>query len=296
MIDIDAAVDALESQVGFHEGANNENPFLEWQTDGVWRNGPYCIAFGMWGIVGHGGYAWPEWCQWGVKGDSYCPYAVTHSKQLGIWIPKGTEEPARGWGVLYSWNRNGVADHYETWEYRNSDGTFITCAGNVSDQVLYKLRDETFVMGYIKYVDGGDPTAPQPTPRPPTAGVGTLAWPTLSTANRGANRAATRMVQNTDSMTIVDGDYWTATRAAVREWQRSHGLEHDGVCGKITGTAIVQVNLNWAGYDCGRVDGDYGEKTTAAVSAFQRDNGVAVDGIWGEESTNRWNELQGIGD
>lgn len=105
----------------------------------------------------------------------------------------------------------------------------------------------------------------------------------------------------------VDGIYGDTTEAAIRSFQRVHGLPADGVVGPvtyrilhgaalsarpvrqlqlqrppITGPDVLQVQraLHHAGHRM-PVDGHYGPETNIAVTRFQRKHGLEPDGIVG---------------
>ena len=46
----------------------------------------------------------------------------------------------------------------------------------------------------------------------------------------------------------------------------------------------LQLALNEAGFDCGKVDGIFGSKTKAAVKEYQKAHGLKVDGIVGRQT------------
>ena len=105
----------------------------------------------------------------------------------------------------------------------------------------------------------------------------------------------------------VDGIYGDTTEAAIRSFQRVHGLPANGVVGPvtyrilhgaalsarpvrqlqlqrppITGPDVLQVQraLHHAGHRM-PVDGHYGPETNIAVTRFQRKHGLEPDGIVG---------------
>lgn len=284
-MNIDGQIATLESFNGYHEGPNNANDFITWQTDGVWSAAPWCDAFAQYGAFVGGGFQWPEYSQWGIKGDSYCPYTVRRAQQLGVWVAKdGT--PQRGWQVLFSWGRNGVADHIGTVLEARDDGMLVCIEGNKADAVRYTLRDRTYVTGFV--VMSGD-TVDVPPQAPavdhPADTVGSLQWPVLSTHIHAQYPTHTKIVQDCESMALADGDYGPATRTAVIGFQRRYGLMVDGVTGLYTATMVIQIDLAYFGYDIGDPDGDYGPRTTSAVMQFQSDSGLNPDGVFGNDST-----------
>ncbi len=100
----------------------------------------------------------------------------------------------------------------------------------------------------------------------------------------------------------IDQIFGNATLAAVRSFQRDHGLSVDGVVGPRTWTALdnatptrptlrfgsrgsyvgtLQQRLRTLGYYTGAIDQIFGNATLTAVRNFQRDHGLSVDGIVG---------------
>jgi len=109
----------------------------------------------------------------------------------------------------------------------------------------------------------------------------------------------------------VDGFFSPRTKAALMAFQRSKGLEVNGVAGPRTWSAldvqrgsgqrpvlkrglsdlavqVVQKMLAAHGFDPGVKDGIFGAKTERAVMAFQRAKGLEADGIVGPKT---WSAL-----
>ena len=99
----------------------------------------------------------------------------------------------------------------------------------------------------------------------------------------------------------ADGDFGSATEAAVLAFQKASGLKQDGQAGSTTLQALAQAaaalqnstlrtgssgdavkslqqNLITLGYLSGSADGEYGSKTATAVKAFQQANGLSATG------------------
>lgn len=93
----------------------------------------------------------------------------------------------------------------------------------------------------------------------------------------------------------VDGINGTGTKAAVRAFQRDHGLTVDGIYGANTNAKLVacikslQAKLGVA------QDGIVGTNTINAIKAVQRRYGLVVDGIYGTRTNAAINSNIGGG-
>ncbi len=107
----------------------------------------------------------------------------------------------------------------------------------------------------------------------------------------------------------VDGRFGTRTANAVVDFQRNNGLTQDGIVGRNTWNALLNLNpsanvlrrgsknsavlflqkllLSYL-YPITSLDGIFGAETERAVRAFQTENGLSADGIVGR---NTWNAL-----
>ncbi len=158
-----------------------------------------------------------------------------------------------------------------------------------------------------------------PGSKPSAISKGSFASPHLE----GPNRRGTQIVQiqrllRRQHLPIrIDGLYGRDTAAAVRWFQRTHGLRADGIVGPATYQALhrtektaqtarvvrylwlqrppvagqdvlkIQRALLKAGYRV-TLDGHYGPETDLAVTGFQRKHGIAPDGMVGPQT---WNAL-----
>lgn len=230
VIDVDAQIAWLEGQVGFRAGGvagGRTSPYMEWITGGATNWGAYCDALAQQGAVEAGGFRWPEHCQYGSRGDAYCPWTEQHGRELDIWRAAGWT-PYRGVQVLFDWTGWGGADHIETvWGTDDGWKTFWTVGGNTGSPngVHWVRRDWTYVRGFVD----------------------------LPASGPGGSRLLIRGSQGSDVATLqqrlialgydlgewgADGDFGDATERAVRQFQSDRHLEIDGEVGEATWAAL----------------------------------------------------------
>lgn len=93
----------------------------------------------------------------------------------------------------------------------------------------------------------------------------------------------------------IDGIAGAGTKAAVRAFQRDHGLTQDGIYGANTNAKLVACIKSLQGKIGVAQDGIVGTNTINAIKAVQRRYGLAVDGIAGTATFNALNSNVGNG-
>lgn len=143
--------------------------------------------------------------------------------------------------------------------------------------------------------------------------VGPQTWPmlivTTSNGNTGsAVKALQRQLNAHGASLTVDGNFGSATEAAVKSFQSSHGLSVDGIAGPQTWNFLVGVGgtqaFTWPDVGQGAagenvfsiqlmlqahgsslsIDGSFGSQTASAVQAFQSAHGLSADGAVGPQT------------
>ncbi len=190
--------------------------------------------------------------------------------------------------VFFDWGGSGSIaniDHVGLVEAVNSNGTIVTLEGNTSDMFLRRVRSSCIV-GY------GRPAYGDASPMPSTDGM----------LRVGSTGNAVKQLQgnlNTvmKSGLAVDGQFGTATQAALIAFQKKYGLQADGIYGPAS-AAMMKAAL--AGKTAPVkpqpkpptgtlvVDGVFGPATTAALQRALNKHGatLVVDGSMGP-LTNR---------
>lgn len=123
----------------------------------------------------------------------------------------------------------------------------------------------------------------------------TMPWPTLQRHDRGLNvRAVQALLDDHGYAVPLDSRFRWQTVAAVKAFQKAHGLQPTGVVEQRTWLPlVVTMQLGDTG-DCIRViqrklsfigdmkvDGVFGDSTKAAVKRFQHQEGLIADGVVG---------------
>lgn len=168
---------------------------------------------------------------------------------------------------------------------------------------VYRLDSQ--MLGLLRDGEVGQ-HAPRTKAAVPPSGVPDLQFGHSGPAVRQLQRALGRAGESTGS---IDGGFGPSTDRALRAFQRSHGLEPDGIAGTRTwdalpsgapmpvlregarGDLVLELQAALGDYADGRwntvperSDGVFGADLAAAVKAFQRWHGLPMDGLVGDRT------------
>jgi peptidoglycan hydrolase-like protein with peptidoglycan-binding domain len=238
-----------EHEVGYveHGGADGHsgNVTKYWAELAPHLQGaPWCAAFQRWVDRHAGSVDLP------ISNPYYCPSIVTYARQHRLWLPADKGSP--GDMVLFSWKKNGVADHVGRIRARSGSSyltvegnTAATNAGGVEAQrngggVYNKTRPiNGTILGVLDYSRFLALTAA--TGLPPRRKVKANPYAAHAAAcTQGAKGDQVRFVQWAVGVP-VDGVFGKQTTYAVHEFQKYHHLVVDGIVGPKTITALRAV-------------------------------------------------------
>lgn len=154
------------------------------------------------------------------------------------------------------------------------DGWVIEAQGTKAGVVKTKVTASKWVeWGELKGVDYSG-TAPEPAPDP-----GPANRPTIRKGNRNVyvKEMQTMLDRLGYSLGIcgVDGDFGAATEKAVKEFQRDHRLDQDGVCGPKTWAALTEA--------AGKLDGkpaEEPERYTVTITGLTKGQAEELCKAW----------------
>ena len=227
---IDVALSIAESYVGTHEGANNKTIFGDTmhsiQPSNMDANAPWCDAFVDFVIL--------KTCEHFGKSaqtarnvlcgdfDDYTYNSVALYKKAGRW----SQTPHRGDQIFF-----GGSGHTGIVTFVDS-GVVKTIEGNKGDEVR-RCSYSTSSPSIIGY---GRPRFDLIT--------GTVTAADMPLVKRGSSGEAVRKLQqllNAAGASLEeDSSFGPATDAAVRAYQKAHGLEVDGEVGPMTWGALLK--------------------------------------------------------
>jgi uncharacterized protein (TIGR02594 family) len=139
--------------------------------------------------------------------------------------PNFTKLPVPKLGCIVVLTRSG-GGHVTT--YEADAGSSVRCrGGNQSDAVTLASFPKSNVIAYVWPKDGSPPPLEPPDPGPEQL-------PVLRKGSKGPSVAYMQSL----IPKWIDGDFGSTTEALLKEFQRSKGLDVDGICGEETWEAL----------------------------------------------------------
>lgn len=221
---IDVTISIAESELGYHEGANNKTKYGDEmhriQPSNMDANAPWCDAFVDWVILQmcrHFGYgdttARKVLCG---NFDDYTYNSIALYKKAGRW----SNTPHRGDQIFFGGSgHTGIVTEV-------SNGIIHTIEGNKSDEVRrcsYSTSSPSIIgYGRPRYdLIDGEITADD--------------MPYIKKGSKGdAVKKLQEMLNDKGYKLTVDGDFGSKTDAAVRAYQKANHLTVDGEVGEKT--------------------------------------------------------------
>lgn len=151
--------------------------------------------------------------------------------------------------ILYHMDGNGEMSHTGVYV---GNGCAVEARAAKYGVVKTKVKDRTWthwaVLPGVLSGDGGQSSIQAEKPKESTSeapkttsGTAVITMKTLRNGNKGTQVKVLQWLLNENGYDagIVDGDFGTNTRAAVRAYQKAKGLEADGVVGKNTWAKLL---------------------------------------------------------
>lgn len=163
-----------------------------------------------------------------------CHDMIALAQKMGIWVEDDAYRPLPGDIIMYDWQDSGVGDNQGNPDHVGivelvSGSTITVIEGNYQDAVTrrYIKVDARNIRGYI--VPQFDEEEPEQSP--------TVYGP-VSMIRKGSKGDAVKALQvglNTWGCDLeTDGDFGELTRAALVSFQKTQGIEADGISGPQT--------------------------------------------------------------
>lgn len=253
-VTVDHLLYVAEHEVGYVEGggpdghSGNITKYWAELAPGL-QGAPWCAAFQRWVNIHAGSVDLP------IANPYYCPSIVTYARQHRLWLPRDQGSP--GDLVLFTWKKNGVADHIGRIHARKG-GSYITVEGNTAPTntggveaqrngggVYDKTRtiNDTIlgIFDYSKFLSLTAAANKTPAGQPPRNNVKANPFAKYAASCRqGARGNQVKFVQWAVGVP-VDGIFGRQTAYAVREFQKYHHLTVDGIVGPQTIGALRSV-------------------------------------------------------
>lgn len=169
----------------------------------------------------------------GGRKSAYCPEFVNWAKAAGRWV---TGDYREGDVVFFDWNGDSLADHAG---YVVSSAPLHTVEGNYDDRVAVAQRRASDIMGAYR-PDYGE-TAPVQSDTAAVPAFADFCPSELGFGMKGAYVWAMQALLRANGGKLsIDGEFGEETLRALLHFQRSHGLEADGICGVLTWGALMR--------------------------------------------------------
>ena len=251
----DALVQWATSQIGYHEGPNNQNKYADVEgirkLYGWWpQNQPWCDVFVDAAFISVFGYdrASAMTYQYTGAGSAACSVSAAYYRTNGAWFGSpevGDQIFFQSGGAI---NHTGIVTHVGI-------GAITTVEGNSSDSVVRRTYDvsDPCIAGYgrprweLAESDEIPQPVPQPEPDPPREdAVFTVELPELRRGDRGQAVRIAQGLLEAHGCTVgwygIDGDFGAGTEQAVRNYQIAARIGVDGVVGPETWKSLLEVS------------------------------------------------------
>lgn len=230
-------IDWALSQVGYREGANNDNKYGK---DYGYNKVSWCCIF-----------IWDDFNKNNASDLFYGGKKTASCTTLYNWAKKNgqTVTPANvraGDIVFFDWDNSGDCDHVGVCVSR-SGNTVYTVEGNTSsgnsgsqsngDGVYKRTRP----LSQIKKVWRPKYTGAASNTTTTKEGYCNVDLPILRTGSKGAAVGTMQTLLNAKGFNCgkVDKDFGTKTTTALKSMQKYYGLEKDGICGPASWTVLL---------------------------------------------------------
>lgn len=185
-----------------------------------------------------------------------CQKLIELFKEKGIWVEDDSYIPQPGDYIFFDWQDTGVGDNQGASDHvgiveKVVDGVITTIEGNYSNSVKRRTLkvNGKYIRGYgVPKYDAEESPAVQASEKADKEY--TVAVKRLSNGSKGSSVKAlqallvgyggesAKAVKNAGG---VDGEFGSGTEKAVRAYQRSNGLDADGIVGPKTWAKLLGV-------------------------------------------------------
>lgn len=229
-------VSVAVSQIGTKEGKNNDNKYGKAYG---WNNVAWCVIFVWWCFLQAGAPG----LFYGGKKTASCTAVYNWAKSAGLLVSVKDIRP--GDLLLFKFSSNppdhiGIAESAGSSRITSIEGN--TSSGNSGSQsngdgVYRRYRTVSQIYAVIRPKYDPDTTGTTPA-KEESCSVNVLM---LKKGSKGNTvRSAQALLRYRHGYKIdVDGDFGSATDAAVRAFQRAKGLAVDGVIGSNTWSKLI---------------------------------------------------------